>query len=196
MSRDIQQVVLASNNLGKLNEFQHLLGGLNFKMLPQKQFGIQAVEETGLTFIENAILKARHASRIAELPALADDSGLEVDILDGAPGIYSARFSGEDASDADNNQKLLQLLEGKFPSERTARFHCVLVYLRHAEDPTPLVIPQPIKTPCGNKIQNARKKCEERQEARYQDYSTRRDVPGMCYETSRKDHAGPSPPIE
>ncbi|WP_163836167.1 XTP/dITP diphosphatase [Spartinivicinus ruber] len=139
MSGNIQQVVLASNNLGKLNEFQHLLGGLNFKMLPQKQFGIQSVEETGLTFVENAILKARHASKIAGLPALADDSGLEVDALNGAPGIYSARFAGEDASDADNNQKLLQLLEGKSLNERTAHFHCVLVYLKHPEDPTPLI---------------------------------------------------------
>ncbi|MCX4026684.1 RdgB/HAM1 family non-canonical purine NTP pyrophosphatase [Endozoicomonas sp. SM1973] len=139
MSGNIQQVVLASNNLGKLNEFQHLLGGLNFKMLPQKQFGIQSVAETGLTFVENAILKARHASSIARLPALADDSGLEVDALNGAPGIYSARFAGEAASDADNNQKLLQLLEGKSPSERTARFHCVLVYLKHPADPTPLI---------------------------------------------------------
>lgn len=139
MSSNIQQVVLASNNLGKLNEFQHLLGGLNVKMLPQKQFGIQSVEETGLTFIENAILKARHASRIAQLPALADDSGLEVDALNGAPGIYSARFAGAEASDADNNQKLLHLLDGKSPNERTARFHCVLVYLRHPEDPTPIV---------------------------------------------------------
>ena len=139
MSGDIHQVVLASGNNGKLNEMQHLLRGLNIKLLLQKQMGIESAEETGLTFVENAILKARHASRLSGLPALADDSGLEVDALNGAPGIYSARFAGEGASDADNNEKLLKSLSGVEASARTARFHCVLAYLRHADDPTPII---------------------------------------------------------
>ncbi len=139
MSGDIQQVVLASGNHGKLNEMQHLLGGLNIKLLLQKQMGIESAEETGLTFIENAILKARHASKLSGLPALADDSGLEVDALNGAPGIYSARFAGEHASDADNNEKLLKELSGVEATARTARFHCVLAYMRHADDPTPII---------------------------------------------------------
>lgn len=139
MSGERRQIVLASGNKGKLREFQHLLDKLNIDMLPQSQFKVDSVEETGLTFVENAILKARHAARISGLPAIADDSGIEVDALNGQPGIYSARYAGEDASDADNNAKLLKSLEG-FPEEqRSARFHCVLVYLRHAEDPTPLV---------------------------------------------------------
>lgn len=134
-----RQVVLASGNQGKLREFQQLLDTLNIEMLPQSQFNVDPVEETGLTFVENAILKARHAARVSGLPAIADDSGIEVDALNGQPGIYSARYAGEDASASDNNQKLLKSLEGLPEAERTARFHCVLVYLRHAEDPTPLV---------------------------------------------------------
>lgn len=139
MTRDIRQVVLASGNQGKLKEFQHLLQALDIKMLPQSQFDVDSVEETGLTFVENAILKARHAASISGLPVIADDSGIEVDALKGQPGIYSARFAGEGASDADNNQKLLELLQGIPSMERTARFHCVLVYMRHADDPVPLI---------------------------------------------------------
>ncbi|MGY0218413.1 XTP/dITP diphosphatase [Endozoicomonadaceae bacterium StTr2] len=139
MSGNIHQVVLASGNHGKLNEMQHLLGGLNIKLLLQKQMGVESVEETGLTFIENAILKARHAAQVTGLPALADDSGLEVDALNGAPGIYSARYAGEEASDSDNNEKLLKALNGIKTGDRTARYHCVLVYVRHAEDPTPII---------------------------------------------------------
>lgn len=132
-------VVLASNNPGKLQEFQQLFAGRGFNILPQVQFDVVDAEETGLSFVENAILKARHASAQAKLPAIADDSGLEVDCLDGAPGIYSARFSGEGANDVKNNQRLLELMT-KVPSEqRTARFQCVLVYMRHAKDPTPLI---------------------------------------------------------
>ncbi len=139
MSVEIQQVVLASNNRGKLNELQHLLGGLGIKLLPQSQFAINAVAETGLSFVENAILKARHAARLSGLAAISDDSGLEVDALKGAPGIYSARFAGAAATDADNNQKLLSALQG-IPTElRSARFRCLLVYMRHADDPTPLI---------------------------------------------------------
>ncbi|MEX0739108.1 MAG: RdgB/HAM1 family non-canonical purine NTP pyrophosphatase [Pseudohongiella sp.] len=139
------KIVLASGNEGKLRELQQLLRALDVELVTQKSLGIDDADETGLTFIENAILKARHASAASGLPALADDSGLAVDALSGAPGIYSARFAdapaGADrpARDAANNQKLLQLLDGTPESERTAHFHCVLVYLRHAADPTPVV---------------------------------------------------------
>ncbi|OQX39756.1 MAG: non-canonical purine NTP pyrophosphatase [Oceanospirillales bacterium LUC14_002_19_P2] len=139
MSSEIRQIVLATGNHGKLAEFQHLLGAHNIKMLTQKQFGVTGVEETGLTFVENAILKARAAAEASGLPVIADDSGLEVDALNGAPGIYSSRYSGENASDADNIEKLLKALQGLPVSERTARFQCLLVYLRHANDPTPLI---------------------------------------------------------
>jgi len=133
------KIVLASNNAGKLKEFQQLLADRQLDVLPQAQFNVPEVEETGLSFVENAIIKARHASKIAGLPAIADDSGLEVDFLEGAPGIYSARFSGADASDTKNNQKLLELLKDAPDEQRSARFQCVLVYLRHPLDPTPLI---------------------------------------------------------
>lgn len=133
------KIVLASNNAGKLKEFQQLLAERQLDVVPQAQCNVAEVEETGLSFVENAIIKARHAAKIAGLPAIADDSGLEVDFLDGAPGIYSARFSGENANDAKNNQKLLELLKGVPDEQRRARFQCVLVYLRHPLDPTPLI---------------------------------------------------------
>ena len=133
------KIALASNNAGKLKEFQQLLAGRHLDVLPQAQFKVDDVEETGLSFVENAIIKARHASKIAGLPAIADDSGLEVDFLDGAPGIYSARFSGAGATDAKNNQKLLESLHDVPNEQRSARFQCVLVYLRHPLDPTPLI---------------------------------------------------------
>ncbi len=133
------KIVLASNNAGKLKEFQQLLNGQHLNVLPQTQFGVCDVEETGLSFVENAIIKARHASKIAGLPAIADDSGLEVDFLDGAPGIYSARFSGAGANDSKNNQKLLERLHDVPDEQRSARFQCVLVYMRHPLDPTPLI---------------------------------------------------------
>lgn len=135
----MQQVVLASGNAGKLKEFQHMLAGLGFEVLPMSDFTSDSPEETGLSFVENAIIKARFASHHSGLPALADDSGLEVDALRGQPGIYSARFAGADATDADNNQKLLNCLEGLTTEERTARFQCALVFMEHAEDPTPLI---------------------------------------------------------
>ncbi|SEQ92427.1 XTP/dITP diphosphohydrolase [Amphritea atlantica] len=134
-----RQIVLASGNRGKLKEFNQVLGELGVEVIPQSQFSVPDAEETGLSFVENAIIKARHASQLTGLPALADDSGLEVDLLNGAPGIYSARFAGAGATDAENNQKLLKLLEGTSPEQRTARFRCVLVFMRHAEDPTPLI---------------------------------------------------------
>ena len=137
--KPMQQIVLASSNAGKLKEFNHVLKGLDFQVLPQSDFNIPDADETGLSFVENAIIKARHASRISGLPALADDSGLEVDALDGAPGIYSARFSGDNASDASNNDKLINMLSAFDESERRARFQCLLVFMRHPEDPTPLI---------------------------------------------------------
>lgn len=140
-----RKIVLASGNAGKLRELQQMLQPLGLELVPQSELAIDDAEETGLTFIENAILKARHASAASGLPAIADDSGLAVDALGGAPGIYSARFAdaAPDAEraqrDAANNSKLLQLLEGLEGPERSAHFYCVLVYLRHAEDPTPIV---------------------------------------------------------
>jgi len=134
-----RQIVLASSNKGKLKEFNQVLGDLGVEVVPQSQFSVPDADETGLSFVENAILKARHACQLTGLPALADDSGLEVDALNGAPGIYSARFAGPDATDEDNNRKLLQSLEGTSPEQRSARFRCVLVFMRHAEDPTPLI---------------------------------------------------------
>lgn len=133
------KVVLATGNKGKLNEFQQLLAGLDMTVVPQSEFQVPDVEETGLSFVENAIIKARHASRLSGLPAIADDSGLEVDVLNGAPGIYSARFSGENANDEKNNLRLLSLLQEVPEEQRTARFQCLLVFLRHPEDPTPLI---------------------------------------------------------
>lgn len=133
------KVVLASGNKGKLNEFNQLLASLNMEVLPQSEFNVSSVEETGLTFVENAILKARYASKMSGLPAIADDSGLEVDALKGLPGIYSARYAGEAANDAANNEKLLRELAGVKTEDRTARFQCVLVYLEHPADPTPII---------------------------------------------------------
>ena len=134
-----RQVVLASGNQGKLKELKQMLTGLNLEVLPQSEFQVVSVEEIGLTFVENALIKARHAAEISGLAAIADDSGIEVDALKGQPGIYSARFAGEGASDAENNQKLLSRLEGLSQDQRTARFHSVLVFMKHAEDPTPLI---------------------------------------------------------
>ncbi len=132
-------VVLASGNRGKLREFRNLLAPVDIDIASQSDFNVPEPEETGLSFVENALIKARHASRIAGLPAMADDSGLEVDYLNGAPGIYSSRFAGEDSDDAKNNARLLERLTGVPREQRTARFQCLLVYMRHAEDPTPLI---------------------------------------------------------
>jgi XTP/dITP diphosphohydrolase len=135
----MQKVVLATGNAGKVRELAHLLADFGLDVVAQTELGVESAEETGLTFIENAILKARHAAAITGLPAVADDSGLAVDFLGGAPGIYSARYAGVDASDQQNLDKLLVALKDVPQSQRTAQFHCVLVYMRHAEDPTPLV---------------------------------------------------------
>jgi len=132
-----QKVVLASGNAGKLREFFEILGSVGFKVVAQSEYDVTDVPETGLTFVENAIIKARNASQQTGLPALADDSGIEVDALKGQPGIYSARYSGE--GNAANNQKLLQEMKDVPDEQRTARFRCCIVYMRHAEDPSPLI---------------------------------------------------------
>lgn len=134
-----QKIILASGNAGKLREFQQLLANCGFDVLPQSDFNVSNADETGLTFVENAIIKARHACAHTGLPAIADDSGIEVDALNGRPGIYSARYSGLDAKDTDNNAKLLQELAQVPTEKRTARYHCVLAFMRHAEDPTPIL---------------------------------------------------------
>lgn len=135
----MQKVVLATGNPGKVRELADLLADFGLDIVAQTDLGVDSAEETGLTFIENAILKARHAAQITGLPAIADDSGLAVDALGGAPGIYSARYAGIDASDRQNLDKLLAAMQDVPEGQRQAQFHCVLVYLRHADDPTPLV---------------------------------------------------------
>lgn len=143
-TQSAQRVVLASGNAGKLRELHALLGGLGIELVSQRELGVSDAEETGLSFVENALLKARHACAATGLPAIADDSGIEVDALNGEPGIYSARFAGvsgetREVADAANNALLLDRLAGLKGSERSARFQCVIVYLRHAADPTPLI---------------------------------------------------------
>jgi len=135
----MKKIVLASGNPGKVREINELLAGHDIEVVPQSEFGVPEAEETGLTFVENAILKARNAARHTGLPAIADDSGIEVDALRGAPGIYSARYAGPGASDEDNLRKLLAELERVPEAERTARFQCLMVYMEHAGDPTPLI---------------------------------------------------------
>ena len=132
-------IVLASSNPGKVREVNELLANHRITVLPQSQFGVADAEETGLTFVENAILKARNAALHTGLAAIADDSGLEVDALNGAPGIYSARYAGKDAGDRANLEKLLLDLADVPEQERTARFQCLMVYMRHANDPTPVI---------------------------------------------------------
>lgn len=132
-----KKVVLASGNAGKLREFFRILGSAGFEIAPQSDYDVIDVPETGLTFVENAIIKARNAVQHTGLPALADDSGIEVDALNGRPGIYSARYSGE--GDDANNTKLLEEMKDVPDGERTARFRCCIVYMRHGDDPSPLI---------------------------------------------------------
>jgi XTP/dITP diphosphohydrolase len=134
------ELVLASGNAGKLAELRELLGGDFTRLRAQSEFGVADAEETGLTFIENALLKARHAARATGLPALGDDSGLCVDALGGAPGLYSARYGGVHGDSPRNIARLLRELEGVPDAARTARFHCVLALLRSADDPQPIVV--------------------------------------------------------
>lgn len=132
-----QKIVLASGNQGKIREIQAMLAG--HPIVPQSEFNIEEVEETGKTFVENAILKARNAALHSRLPAIADDSGLVVDALNGAPGVISARYAGEGASDEDNLLKLVTALKAMEKQDFTARFICVLVFMEHAEDPYPVI---------------------------------------------------------
>jgi len=133
----LRQLVLASNNPGKIREISAILAPLAIEVIPQAQLNIPEADEPHGTFIENALAKARHAAAASGLPALADDSGICVDALDGAPGVYSARFAGDPKSDERNNQRLLELLAHS--DNRTARYYCVIVVLRHVDDPQPLI---------------------------------------------------------
>ncbi|HKJ94489.1 MAG TPA: RdgB/HAM1 family non-canonical purine NTP pyrophosphatase [Gammaproteobacteria bacterium] len=135
----MERVVFASGNAGKVREVAEMLRGLDIDLVPQSDYVVPSVEETGLTFVENALIKARNACEHSGRPAIADDSGLAVDGLDGEPGIYSARYAGEPSDDAANNRRLLEELCDVPEAGWTARFHCVLVYLRHAADPVPLI---------------------------------------------------------
>lgn len=135
----MKKIVLATGNQGKVREMADLLSEFGFDVVAQSDYAVSEVAETGTTFIENAIIKARHAAKETGLAAIADDSGLEVDYLQGAPGIYSARYAGEGASDQQNLEKLLAAMENVPETQRTARFHCVLVLMRHHQDPTPIV---------------------------------------------------------
>lgn len=132
-------IVLASSNPGKLQEFKEILEGMAISIIPQTDLGVVDAEETGLSFIENAIIKARHAAKHTGLPALADDSGLEVDFLNGAPGVFSARYAGDKVDFSENRKKLLSDLIAAAEEERTARFQCVLAFMKHELDPSPLV---------------------------------------------------------
>jgi len=135
----MKRIVLATGNTGKVREINELLAGLDIAVEPQSGFGVPDAEETGLSFVENALIKARNAAHHTGLPAIADDSGLEVDALAGAPGIYSSRYAGDAVTDRDNVEKLLRELADVPEVQRGARFQCVMVYLRHAADPTPVI---------------------------------------------------------
>jgi len=135
----MKRLVLASGNPGKLRELSAILADLGYELHAQSEFGVAEVAETGTTFVENAIIKARHAADLTGLPALADDSGIEVDALDGAPGVYSSRFSGADADNAANNALLVEKLRPLPAAERGARYRAVIVLMRHAADPSPLI---------------------------------------------------------
>jgi XTP/dITP diphosphohydrolase len=134
-----KKIVLATGNKGKVKELARMLSGLGIEVLPQSEFDVTEVAETGSTFVENAIIKARHAAKHTGLPAIADDSGLAVDALGGAPGVYSARYSGEHATDQSNITKLLGTMADVPTDKRQAKFLCVLVYMRHADDPSPII---------------------------------------------------------
>lgn len=139
MHTDITKIVLASGNSGKVREINKLFADSGIEIVPQSDYDVPEVAETGTTFVENAIIKARHAAQITGLPAIADDSGIEVDALDSRPGVYSARYAGDHATDSENNSKMLAELKGLANSERTARYQCILVFMRSATDPVPII---------------------------------------------------------
>ena len=136
---EVTEIILASSNPGKLREISAIFADKPYRLIPQRDFNVSDADETGLTFVENALLKARHAAEATGRMALADDSGIEVDYLLGAPGIYSARYAGQPCDNQANNDKLLEALQGVPADLRTARFQCVIVLMRHALDPTPLI---------------------------------------------------------
>lgn len=138
-NNQLEKIVLASENSGKLREIQAVLDRQRFQLIKQSELNVPDVPETGTTFVENAIIKARHAAKLTGLAALADDSGIEVDALQGAPGVYSARYAGTHGEDDANNTKLLSAMENVAEQDRSARFQCVIVYMQHAEDPMPLI---------------------------------------------------------
>ena len=135
----MKKIVLASSNAGKVREINKLLSGFDISVIPQTEFDIPDAIEDGLSFVENAIIKARHAAKLSGLPAISDDSGIEVDALNHRPGIYSARYSGEGANAQKNNQKMLEELKNVAEAERSARYQCVMVYMRDADDPCPII---------------------------------------------------------
>lgn len=135
----MNKIVLASGNAGKVREINKLFAGRGIEIIPQSEFDVAEVAETGTTFVENAIIKARHAAKCTGLPAISDDSGIEVDALDSRPGVYSARYAGENASDQDNNALMLKQLSGVPDAERTARYQCLIVFMRSHTDPVPLI---------------------------------------------------------
>ncbi len=135
----VNKIVLASGNAGKVREINNLFEGYGIEIVPQSDFNVPDVAETGTTFVENAIIKARFAAEYTGLPALSDDSGIEVDALDARPGVYSARYAGENATDKDNNNKMLEELDGVRETERTARYQCLIVFMRSHTDPVPII---------------------------------------------------------
>ncbi len=139
MSDHLNKIVLASGNAGKVQEINKLLSSHGIDVVAQTEFDVPEAVEDGLTFVENALKKARHAAKLTGLPAIADDSGIEVDALDKRPGIYSARYSGEGATDTENNEKMLAELKDVAEADRTARYWCVMVYLENENDPTPII---------------------------------------------------------
>ena len=135
----IKKIVLASGNAGKVREINKLFTGSGIEVVPQSEFNVSEVAETGTTFVENAIIKARHAAQCTGLPAISDDSGIEVDALNARPGVYSARYAGENASDNDNNNLMLKELAGVNEANRIARYQCLLVFMRSHSDPVPII---------------------------------------------------------
>ncbi len=134
-----KKIILASGNAGKVREINNLLSEHGITVIPQTEYDVPEAVEDGLTFVENAIKKARHAAKLTGLPAIADDSGIEVDALNKRPGIYSARYSGQGASDKQNYEKMLEELDGVSEENRTARYWCVMVYMENENDPTPII---------------------------------------------------------
>lgn len=192
------ELCVASDNAGKLAELTRLLAGTAWRVLPQRACGVTPVEETGETFLENALLKARNAAAISGRPALADDSGLEVDALRGAPGVRSARYAGDHATDADNTAKLLATLREIPAKERSARFRCVIVLLRHAHDPAPIVCEgvweggiataprgthgfgyDPVFLPAGSRLTSAELAPEEKDRASHRGQALRQLLPAL-----------------